>query len=61
MWDIQFAGVKVPLKKSGDAAALAPALQSWDGLVQSLNNFSADFMESREQPPINARIKREKI
>jgi len=40
----------VYVKKSGNAVILIPARNSWDGLIQSLDKFSDDFMAARRQP-----------
>jgi len=40
----------VYVKKSGNAVILIPAKNSWDGLIQSLDKFSDDFMAVRRQP-----------
>jgi antitoxin VapB len=40
----------VYVKKSGNAVILIPAKNSWDGLIQSLDKFSDDFMAARRQP-----------
>lgn len=40
----------VYVKKSGNAVILIPAKNSWDGLIQSLDKFSDDFMAIRRQP-----------
>jgi len=40
----------VYIKKSGPAVVLLPAKGAWDLLVQSLGEFSADFMTERDQP-----------
>ena len=53
--DFRFAGDEVIIKRSGSAVVLIPTTKSWDCLAQSLNNFSADFMETREQPPEQVR------
>lgn len=49
--DFRFKGDKVYIKKSGKAVILLPIQDSWQPLVDSLKQFSADFMTQREQPP----------
>ncbi len=51
----RFEGSEVFIKKVGDAVMLIPLSQSWQTLIDSLDQFSDDFMESREQPPIQER------
>lgn len=51
----RFEGSEVFIKKVGDAVMLIPFSQSWQTLIDSLDQFSDDFMGSREQPPIQER------
>ena len=51
----RFDGDEVYIKKVGDAVILIPYHTAWNTLFDSLKVFSADFMEDREQPPIEAR------
>jgi antitoxin VapB len=53
--EYRFEGDKVYIKKVGDAVVLIPYHIPWDTLPGSLKLFSADFMEDREQPPLEAR------
>ncbi|MBP9501020.1 MAG: antitoxin [Candidatus Promineofilum sp.] len=53
--EYRFEGSEVFIKKVGDAVMLIPFTQSWQTLIDSLDQFSNDFMESREQPPIQER------
>ena len=53
--EFRFEGDEVIIKRSGNAVVLIPANHSWDSLADSLNKFSADFMENREQPSQQAR------
>lgn len=53
--EYRFEGSKVFIKKVGDAVMLIPYTQSWQTLIDSLDQFSNDFMESREQPQIQER------
>lgn len=48
--EFRFEGKKAFIKKSGNAVILLPIKNSWEPLFDSLNKFSDDFMESREQP-----------
>jgi antitoxin VapB len=51
----RFDGDEVYIKKVGDAVILIPYHTAWNTLFDSLKVFSADFMEDRDQPPIEAR------
>ena len=51
----RFDGDEVYIKKVGDAVILIPYQTPWNTLFGSLKTFSADFMENREQPPIEDR------
>jgi len=48
--EFRFEGEQVYLKKLGNAVVLFPVKGSWTPLFESLEEFSSDFMESREQP-----------
>ncbi len=48
--EFRFEGEQVYLKKIGNAVVLLPIHDSWKPLLDSLNEFSEDFMISREQP-----------
>ena len=48
--EFRFAGAEVLIKRVGSAVVLLPKAKSWDTLVQSLDQFPADFMNEREQP-----------
>lgn len=48
--DFRFEGDEVIIKRSGNAVVLIPANHSWDSLADSLDKFSADFMDVRSQP-----------
>lgn len=41
---------KVFIKKMGNITLLIPMNNPWKSLVKSLDKFSEDFMEDREQP-----------
>lgn len=40
---------KVYLKKVGNALYVIPFHDPWKGMMESVNEFSADFMEDRQQ------------
>ena len=46
----RFEGEEVFVKKVGNAVILLPETHSWDTLISSLEQFSGDFMEERNQP-----------
>jgi antitoxin VapB len=48
--EFRFEGNEVIIKRSGNAVVLISANHSWDALVDSLDKFSADFMDNRLQP-----------
>jgi antitoxin VapB len=48
--EFRFRGTQVFIKKAGNAVLLIPAQDSWQTLFDSLNQFSEDFMASRDQP-----------
>ena len=48
--EFRFAGSEVLIKHVGSAVVLLPKSKSWDTLLSSLANFSADYMNDREQP-----------
>ena len=48
--EFRFEGEEVIIKRSGNAVVLIPANHSWDVLADSLDKFSADFMDNRNQP-----------
>lgn len=41
---------KVYLKRVGNALYIIPFHNPWQNMIDSLNNFTADFMDNREQP-----------
>ena len=47
--EFRFEGTQVFIKRVGNAVLLLPEQDSWQLLFDSLNQFSDDFMESREQ------------
>ena len=48
--EFRFKGKQVFIKKLGSAVVLLPEHGSWDPLLQSLGQFTRDFMKSRHQP-----------
>jgi antitoxin VapB len=48
--EFSFEGAEVFIKKIGNAILLIPYRESWQTLFDSLNQFSDDFMETRNQP-----------
>jgi antitoxin VapB len=53
--EYRFEGSEVFIKKVGNTVVLIPATESWRTLIDSLDRFSEDFMEIREQPAEQAR------
>ncbi|MET0535672.1 MAG: type II toxin-antitoxin system VapB family antitoxin [Steroidobacter sp.] len=51
--EFRFEGDEVLIKKSGNAVVLLPKKKSWDSLVESLSQFTNDFMTERQQPTNN--------
>jgi len=48
--EFRFEGDEVFIKRSGNTVVLIPTNHSWDALADSLDKFSADFMDDRHQP-----------
>lgn len=48
--EYRFEGNQVYIKKIGRAVILLPATESWQVLIESLDQFSADFLADRTQP-----------
>jgi len=53
--EFRFEGDTVCIKRVGKAVVLLPKHQPFDGLFEALERFSPDFMEERNQPPIQGR------
>ena len=51
----RFPGDQVYIKRVGNAVVLLPYGAAWESLVDSLSRFSADFLETRPQPPAQSR------
>ena len=49
--EFHFQGDKIYIKRIGNAVALLPYQDSWQTLFESLDQFSDDFMNDRDQPP----------
>lgn len=48
--EFRFEDDRVYVKRVGNAVVLLPYRDSWRGLFESLDQFTDDFMEEREQP-----------
>lgn len=48
--EFRFEGEEVFIKKVGTAIILLPVKNTWKSLFESINKFSDDFMDKREQP-----------
>ncbi len=48
--EFRFEGTEVFIKKMGNMVVLIPYQNSWQTLFDSLDEFSDDFMEDRNQP-----------
>jgi antitoxin VapB len=48
--EFRFEGKEVYIKKVGKLIMLLPINNPWASLLNSLNQFSDDFMETRNQP-----------
>jgi antitoxin VapB len=53
--EYRFQGSKVYIKQVGNAVVLIPENDSWQTLIDSLAQFSDDFMSERQQPPSQER------
>ena len=53
--DFRFSGKDVFIKKIGKIVVLLPKDDPWSSLVSSLDQFTDDFMDSRDQPNQNPR------
>lgn len=53
--EFRFDGDEVLIKKAGNAVVLLPKKKSWDSLVDSLAQFTSDFMADRSQPTTSDR------
>ncbi len=48
--EFRFKGTEVLIQRVGDAVVLLPKAKSWNTLIGSLQKFSTDFMNERDQP-----------
>ena len=55
--DFRFSEKDVFIKKIGKMVILLPKDDIWSSLVNSLDQFTDDFMDSRDQPHQNSREK----
>jgi len=53
--EFRFAGSEVLIKRTGNAVVLMPKTKSWETLLSSLDQFSDDFMDERDQPGFQKR------
>ncbi len=53
--EFRFKGERVEIKKIGNCILLIPIGSSWDSFIDSLDEFSEDFMEERKQPELQQR------
>lgn len=53
--EFRFAGSEVLIKRTGNAVVLMPKTKSWETLISSLDQFSDDFMDERDQPGLQKR------
>ncbi|MFN7515747.1 MAG: antitoxin [Dolichospermum sp.] len=53
--DFKMTGTEVYIKKIGNAIILISKDNPWQTLIDSLNQFSDDFMMTRNQLPIDKR------
>lgn len=53
--DFRFDGDSVSIKRVGKAVVLLPYNEPWETLFDSLTQFSPDFMDKRNQPPVEVR------
>lgn len=53
--EYRFRGREVYVRKLDGLVLLIPKSSPWASLVRSLERFSSDFLEAREQPPLQSR------
>ena len=53
--DCRFTGTEVYISRYDGLVILIPKKSPWASLLGSLDRFSKDFMENREQPSLQAR------
>jgi antitoxin VapB len=49
--EFQFTDENVSIKKVGNIVVLIPNENPWQSLFESLDQFTDDYMEERDQPP----------
>ncbi|MBW3623395.1 MAG: antitoxin [Armatimonadetes bacterium] len=53
--EFRFEGDRVYIKRAGNAVILLPYQEPWRSLFESLDQFTDDFMEYRNQPEAQPR------
>ena len=53
--EFRFTGEEVFVRKLGNAVVLVPVDDPWRTLVDSLEEFSPDYLEDRDQPVVQHR------
>src|SRR5271169_3460105 len=53
--EFRFGSDRVYIKRVGNAVILLPYQTPWETLIDSLSDFSTDFMSQRNQPPVQKR------
>ena len=53
--EFRFEGDSVIIKRIGRAVVLLPHNEPWETLFNALGQFTPDFMEERNQPPVEVR------
>ena len=53
--EFRFSGNDVFIKKIGNIVILVPKDDPWASLANSLDQFTDDYMETRDQPPEGSR------
>ena len=53
--EYRFEGTEVFIKKVGQAIVLIPYEEPWQLLIDSLDKFPDDFMDTRDQPEVQER------
>ncbi|MDA0709901.1 MAG: type II toxin-antitoxin system VapB family antitoxin [bacterium] len=54
--ECRFSGKDVYIKKLKGMVILIPKDAAWQPLIDSLEHFSSDFLEERQQPPQQERV-----
>ena len=52
----RFQGDEVAIRRVGNAVILQPGANAWETPFEFLDELSTDFMEDREQQPVQARL-----